>query len=118
MEIYNKFTDTSGYCNAYITCTSTEKAAVYRLYHSPYSTKNFSIQTVAHQYRVLFKFVKLLIIDEISMVGAELLHQIDSLLKQISVVYNTNYGGFHIILIGDLWQLPPVMATLIYKKCN
>lgn len=28
MEIYNRFTDNDGYCNAYITCASTGKAAV------------------------------------------------------------------------------------------
>lgn len=28
MEIYNRFADNDGYCNAYITCASTGKAAV------------------------------------------------------------------------------------------
>lgn len=28
MEIYNRFTNTDGYCNAYIACASTDKAAV------------------------------------------------------------------------------------------
>lgn len=61
-----------------------------------------------HQYRALFKYVKVLIIDEISMIYAELLSQIDSRLKQITGDFKTNFGGLDVILIGDLRQLPPV----------
>lgn len=58
----------------------------------------------------------MLIIDEISMIDAELLSQIDSRLKQITGDFKTNFGGLHVILIGDLRQLPLVRATLIYKQ--
>jgi len=54
---------------------------------------------VAQQYRTLFKFVKVLIIDEVSMIGVELLAQIDSRLKQITGNFNDNFGGLDIILI-------------------
>ena len=66
---------------------------------------------VAQQYRALFKFVKVLIIDEVSMIGAELLAQIDSRLKQITGNFNDNFGGLDIVLIGDLRQLPPMCNT-------
>jgi len=71
---------------------------------------------VAQQYRTLFKFVKVLIIDKVSMIGAELLAQIDSRLKQITSNFNDNFGGLDIVLIGDLRQLPPVRATPIFKQ--
>ncbi|XP_044574374.1 ATP-dependent DNA helicase RRM3-like [Cotesia glomerata] len=71
---------------------------------------------VAQQYRSLFKYVRVLIIDEISMIGAELLSQIDSRLKQITGNFEVHFGGLDIILIGDLRQLPPVRATPIYKQ--
>jgi hypothetical protein len=48
------------------------------------------------------------------MIGAELLTQIDQRLKQISGNFNSNFGGYDIILIGDLRQLPPVKATPIH----
>ncbi|GBP91921.1 hypothetical protein EVAR_103570_1 [Eumeta japonica] len=50
------------------------------------------------------------------MIGAELLLQIDSRLKQITGDFKTNFGGLDVILIGDLRQLPPVRATPIYKQ--
>ena len=50
------------------------------------------------------------------MIGAELLAQIDSRLKQITGNLNDNFGGLDIILIGDLRQLPPVCATPIFKQ--
>ncbi|CAH2215943.1 jg25243 [Pararge aegeria aegeria] len=50
------------------------------------------------------------------MIGAELLLQIDSRLKQISRDFKTNFGGLDGILIGDLRQLLPVRATSIYKQ--
>ncbi|XP_044592819.1 ATP-dependent DNA helicase pfh1-like [Cotesia glomerata] len=50
------------------------------------------------------------------MIGAELLSQIDSRLKQITGNFEVHFGGLDIILIGDLRQLPPVRATPIYKQ--
>ncbi|GFR10855.1 ATP-dependent DNA helicase [Trichonephila clavata] len=69
----------------------------------------------AHQYRTLFKFVKVLIIDEVSMVSAELLEQINTRLKQITGLFTKDFGGLEAILIGDLQQLSPVKATPIFK---
>ncbi len=74
-----------------------------------------SIET-AQQYRCLFKYVKVLIIDKISMISAELLNQIDVRLMQIAGNFDGTYGGLYIIFIGDLRQLPPVRATPIYKQ--
>ncbi|GFW92285.1 ATP-dependent DNA helicase [Trichonephila clavipes] len=119
MEIYNRFSNTDGFCNAYIACASTGKAAVAIDGTTVKITLSrllpLSIE-VAHQYRALFKFIKVIIIDEVSMISAELLGHINSRLKQITGNYNTNFGGLDMILIGDLRQLPPVRATPIYKQ--
>lgn len=40
------------------------------------------------------------------MIGAELLSQIDTRLKQITEKFDEKFGGKNIILIGDLRQLP------------
>lgn len=79
MEIYNTFTDNDGYCNAYITCALTGKAAVaidgttvHTALKIPTSKMlPLSFETI-HLYRSLFRYVKALIIDEISMISAEL----------------------------------------------
>ncbi|CAF4930975.1 unnamed protein product [Pieris macdunnoughi] len=123
MEIYNRYNENDGCCNSYIPCASTGKAAVAIDGTTVHTALKISLSRllplsteVAHQYRALFKYVKVLIIDEISMIGAELLSQIDSRLKQITGDFKTNFGGLDVILIGDLRQLPPVRATPIYKQ--
>jgi len=55
------------------------------------------------------------IVDEISKLGCDIFHKINSPLKQITAVHDENFGGLHIIMCGDLRQLPPVNATLVYK---
>lgn len=123
MEIYNRFTNNNGICNAYITCTSTGKVAVTIDGITVHTALKIFLSNLhqlhtkdVHQYRALFKYVKVLIIDEISMIDAELLARIDARLKQITSNYNKHFGGLDMILIGDLRQLPPVRATPIYKQ--
>ncbi|KAK2575621.1 hypothetical protein KPH14_011884 [Odynerus spinipes] len=123
MEICNRFVNTDGHCNAYITCASTGKAAVAIDGTTVHTALKISLSRllplsveVVQQYRVLFQFVKVLIIDEVSMISAELLSHIDARLKQITGKYDVEFGGIDIILIGDLRQLPPVRATPIYNQ--
>ncbi|GFQ64917.1 ATP-dependent DNA helicase [Trichonephila clavata] len=94
MEIYNRFSDTDGIFNAYIACASTGKAAKAMGGSTVHSALSISFSRImplniekAHQYRTLFKFVKVLIIDEVSMVSAELLEQINTRLKQITGLF-------------------------------
>lgn len=53
MEIYNRFTDNDGYCNAYITCASTGKAAVAIDGTTVHTTQKISLQNfyLCHQKR-------------------------------------------------------------------
>jgi hypothetical protein len=55
----------------------------------------------------LFNSLQLLVIDEISMVRCDLLDMIDAILR---TVRNSQapFGGLQLLLIGDLYQLPPV----------
>lgn len=52
--------------------------------------------------------LELLIIDEISMVRADLLDAIDYLLRKVRNV-SLPFGGIQILLVGDLFQLEPVV---------
>ncbi|GFY10452.1 ATP-dependent DNA helicase [Trichonephila clavipes] len=90
MEIYNRFSDTDGIFNAYIACASTGKAATAIGGSTVHSALSISLEK-ANQYRTLFKFVKVLIIDEISMVSAELLEQINARLKQITGLFTKRF---------------------------
>ncbi|XP_065214928.1 uncharacterized protein LOC135841724 [Planococcus citri] len=58
--------------------------------------------------------LKLIIIDEISMVGTKIFHQIDSRLKQI-FKSNEDFGGISVILFGDFNQLSPVADGYIFE---
>jgi len=52
----------------------------------------------------------LLIIDEVSMVRADLLDAIDQLLRHYRKNQNQPFGGLQVLFIGDLFQLPPVIS--------
>ena len=60
--------------------------------------------------RRIFKNLELLIIDEISMVRADLLDHIDYFLR-INRNSQQPFGGVQVALFGDLFQLPPVIAS-------
>ena len=56
----------------------------------------------------LLKSLDLLVIDEISMVRADLLDGIDRVLRRYRD-YSKPFGGVQLLMIGDLNQLPPVV---------
>ncbi len=51
-----------------------------------------------------------LVIDEISMVRADMLDCIDRFLRLNRKEENLPFGGVQIILVGDLYQLPPIVT--------
>ena len=53
--------------------------------------------------------LELLIIDEISMVRSDLLDVIDRLLRVLRKRQFSPFGGVQLILIGDTFQLPPIV---------
>lgn len=58
----------------------------------------------------VFKKVETIIIDEISMVRADIMDHINYCL-QLYRQNNLPFGGVQMIFFGDLFQLPPVIAT-------
>ena len=61
--------------------------------------------------RKLLREVELLIIDEVSMLRADLLDAIDIVLRHVRRRNNIPFGGVQILFIGDLLQLPPVVKN-------
>lgn len=59
----------------------------------------------------LYRQLRLIIIDEISMVRADLLDCVDLFLRLHGQVKNSPFGGVQMVFIGDLYQLPPVVTT-------
>ena len=59
--------------------------------------------------RNIINKLELLIIDEISMVRCDLLDVVDKLLRVFRGNYYEVFGGVQVLLIGDTFQLPPVV---------
>lgn len=71
-------------------------------------------QSLKHHFRYsgprkkLLQTVELLIIDEVSMLRADLLDAMDWALRHVRK-NNRSFGGVQVLFIGDLQQLPPVV---------
>ncbi|XP_077528146.1 uncharacterized protein LOC144139758 [Haemaphysalis longicornis] len=129
---------TSAY-NAYVICASTGKAAVAvggTTVHAAFKlvrAANVAGRQDArigvmgdgglrpsdlNTFRVAFRRVKCVIVDEVSMMSADQLRAVDCRLRQITQRLNDPFGGLDVILCGDLRQLPPVRASEIFKRCR
>ncbi len=58
----------------------------------------------------IYKEIDTIIIDEISMVRADLLDCVDAFLKINGKQKHKPFGGVQMVFIGDLYQLPPVVT--------
>ena len=67
------------------------------------------------EYRQSFSQLKLLIIDEMSLLNADMLYKIHLRLTEIKQNKDL-FGGIGIILVGDLLQLPPVKGRYIFEQ--
>ena len=70
--------------------------------------KLFSEMQMRRQKQRLLANLELLIIDEVSMVRADLLDTIDAVLRHFKHRGNLPFGGVQVLFIGDLYQLSPV----------
>jgi len=60
------------------------------------------------QRRKVIQELELLVIDEISMVRADVLDAVDTILRHIRYKHSEPFGGVQVIFIGDMFQLSPV----------
>jgi DNA-binding NarL/FixJ family response regulator len=82
--------------------------------HSGWDSHALNKQSLFHHIRLnkakreLLQELELLIIDEVSMVRADLLDAVDTILRHIRHQASLPFGGVQVLFIGDLFQLPPV----------
>jgi len=68
-----------------------------------------SLMTPGYKIAMLLRNIDAVVIDEISMVRADLMDAIDHRLRQARS-NNLPFGGAQVIMFGDLYQLPPVVS--------
>lgn len=59
----------------------------------------------------IIKYTDIIVIDEVSMIRPDMLDSIDILLRKAKNNFNDPFGGIQMVLIGDLYQLPPVISN-------
>jgi ATP-dependent exoDNAse (exonuclease V) alpha subunit len=66
------------------------------------------VQRISPTLKDMLQGIDIIIIDEISMVRADVMDMIDKILK-LATERDLPFGGKQIIMFGDLYQLPPVV---------
>ena len=69
----------------------------------------FAEQRMVQRKRNMLYHLELLVIDEISMVRADVLDAIDAVLRHYKYRFDQPFGGVQVVMIGDLMQLSPVV---------
>lgn len=67
------------------------------------------VRKISYEKSKIFRKLKMLIVDEISMVRADIFECVDKFLRLNTGKQNLSFGGVQIVVIGDLFQLPPVV---------
>ncbi|MGN6618336.1 MAG: helix-turn-helix domain-containing protein [Ilyomonas sp.] len=66
---------------------------------------------ITRERRQILQKLELLIVDEISMVRCDVLDAMDMVLRHFRNRWNEPFGGVQMLLIGDMFQLPPVVSN-------
>lgn len=110
-----------------IICAPTGKAAynvhgmtIHKAFHIlPNRNKTYTSLTCEklNTLQVKYRDLKVVIIDEISMVGNSLFNFINLRLQEIKKC-KLPFGGVHLIVVGDLFQLQPALDGWIFQNLN
>ena len=81
-----------------------------------FSTQHRSLHDKARDLRrEVLKYLKLVIIDEVSMVDSGMLYKLDMRLQEITQKLEP-FGGIGVLAFGDLMQLPPIMGRNVFEE--
>ena len=70
---------------------------------------------VRDEKRNLFRNLKMLIIDEISLVDVDMLYKIDLRLREITQIMQP-FGNIAVVVLGDLMQMSPIAGRYIFLE--
>ena len=67
------------------------------------------MHTLNSMRKKVLRATELLIIDEVSMLRADIMDAIDFRMRRAKGDYSRAFGGTQLLMIGDLHQLPPIV---------
>ena len=82
-----------------------------------FDNKHYSLNDKSRdQKRAMMKCLRIVIVDEISMVKSDLLYQLDLRLQEITEKIGKPFGGLAVFVLGDMMQLKPCMGRYICQE--
>ena len=86
-------------------------------FNFPFGNASYSLSDKTRDLRrTLLENLVFLIIDEFSMVKADMLYQLDFKLRELMQRPEISFGGIAIFLFGDILQLRPVLQKYIFEQ--
>jgi exonuclease III len=83
----------------------------------PFGNEFYSLGDKARdQRRMLLENLAFVVIDEFSMIKADMLYQLDLRLKEVKQKPDLPFGGVAIFFFGDILQLQPVKGKYIFEQ--
>lgn len=83
---------------------------VHSFFKFPLNLLDLTQIKTAHN-KKLYKNLDTIIIDEVSMVRADVIDAIDTFLRINGPSKSKSFGGVQMVFVGDLFQLPPVLTS-------
>ncbi|KAI8503434.1 hypothetical protein Bbelb_184050 [Branchiostoma belcheri] len=91
-------------------------STLHHAFHLSMNYDNLKEKTV-NTLRAQYESLKIVIIDEVSMVKKKLLQQIHSRLCQLTQGHpDAFFGNVSILAVGDMYQIPPVRGKSLHKE--
>ena len=93
-----------------VAALNAEAQTIHSFLHFPFGVLDARNLPPGKQFGALYRRMTRLVIDEISMVRADMIDAIDARLRDIRKDQRP-FGGVQIVMVGDFLQLPPVVQT-------
>jgi ATP-dependent DNA helicase PIF1 len=85
-------------------------STIHRAFGFPVTVSPDWVRSREYRGREILRQISTLVIDEISMVRADLMDSVDAALRRFGPDSSVPFGGVQLLMVGDPYQLPPVVV--------